>query len=206
MIPATAQRCQWETEFRRWDTDKLRRVETGTSQYDLRKIISLLCKDQKVTREKQLGGLEEGHEETAEVQARRPASSTSRPSPAAPTSTTSSSRAAAVLLKTGSSGSRQTDREWVVGQVDWYDKDRKPSLPRVYYFLTYRWQNTFSSCNRITKLNFYTILRQIYSLNSKDKLFWYVVRTCDVSERKLNSKNSGWFVSKNLFLKCISKQ
>ena len=206
MIPATAQRCQWETEFRRWDTDKLRRVETGTSQYDLRKIISLLCKDQKVTREKQLGGLEEGHEETAEVQARRPASSTSWPSPAAPTSTTSSSRAAAVLLKTGSSGSRQTDREWVVGQVDWYDKDRKPSLPRVYYFLTYRWQNTFSSCNRITKLNFYTILRQIYSLKSKDKLFWYVVRTCDVSERKLNSKNSGWFFSKNLFLKCISKQ
>ena len=108
MIPATAQRCWWETECRQWDTDKLRRVETGTSQYDLRKIISLLCKDQKVTREKQLGGLEEGHEETAEVQARRPASSTSRPSPAAPTSTTSSSRAAAVLLKTGSSGSRET--------------------------------------------------------------------------------------------------
>merc|ERR1712240_118336 len=51
------------------DTDKLRRVETGTSQYDLRKITSLLCKDQKVTREKQLGGLEEGHEETTEVQA-----------------------------------------------------------------------------------------------------------------------------------------
>jgi len=47
----------------------LRRVETGTSQYDLRKITSLLCKDQKVTREKQLGGLEEGHEETAEVRA-----------------------------------------------------------------------------------------------------------------------------------------
>ena len=160
MIPATAQRCQWETEFRRWDTDKLRRVETVTSQYDLRKIISLLCKDQKVTREKQLGGLEEGHEETAEVQARRPASSTSRPSPAAPTSTTSSSRAAAVLLKTGSSGSRQTDREWVVGQVDWYDKDRKPSLPRLYYFLTYRWQNTFSWCNRITKQTFYKIFEQ----------------------------------------------
>merc|ERR1712020_720446 len=51
---------------RQRDTDKLRRVETGTSQYDLRKITSLLCKDQKVTREKQLGGLEEGHEETAE--------------------------------------------------------------------------------------------------------------------------------------------
>jgi len=69
MIPATVQRCRWETECRQWDTDKLRRVETGTSQYDLRKIISLLCKDQKVTREKQLGGLEEGHEETAEVRA-----------------------------------------------------------------------------------------------------------------------------------------
>merc|ERR1712020_379904 len=54
---------------RQRDTDKLRRVETGTSQYDLRKITSLLCKDQKVTREKQLGGLEEGHEETAEVRA-----------------------------------------------------------------------------------------------------------------------------------------
>jgi len=166
MIPATAQRCQWETEFRRWDTDKLRRVETGTSQYDLRKIISLLCKDQKVTREKQLGGLEEGHEETAEVQARRPASSTSRPSPAAPTSTTSSSRAAAVLLKTGSSGSRP-EWECVVGQADWYkiqghhhDKDRKPSLPRLYYFLTYRWQNTFSWCNRITKQTFYKIFEQ----------------------------------------------
>jgi len=66
MIPATVQRCRWETECRQWDTDKLRRVETGTSQYDLRKITSLLCKDQKVTREKQLGGLEEGHEETAE--------------------------------------------------------------------------------------------------------------------------------------------
>ena len=129
-------------------------------------------------------------------------------SPAAPTSTTSSSRAGprrpTTTQRMGSSGSRQTDREWVVGQVDWYDK--KPSLPRVYYVLTYRWQNTFSSCNRITKLNFYTILRQIYSLNSKDKLFWYVVRTCYVSERKLNSKNSGWFFSKNLFLKCISKQ
>jgi hypothetical protein len=129
-------------------------------------------------------------------------------SPAAPTSTTSSSRAGprrpTTTQRMGSSGSRQTDREWVVGQVDWYDK--KPSLPRVYYVLTYRWQNTFSSCNRITKLNFYTILRQIYSLKSKDKLFWYVVRTCYVSERKLNSKNSGWFFSKNLFLKCISKQ
>ena len=94
-------------------------------------------------------------------------------SPAAPTSTTSSSRAGprrpTTTQRMGSSGSRQTDREWVVGQVDWYDK--KPSLPRVYYVLTYRWQNTFSSCNRITKLNFYTILRQIYSLKSKDKLF-----------------------------------
>ena len=224
MIPATVQRCRWETECRQWDTDKLRRVETGTSQYDLRKITSLLCKDQKVTREKQLGGLEEGHEETAEVRAwslqtesmessngehgvfKRRAWSLQtesmessngehggdtaweQASPAAPTSTTSSSRAGprrpTTTQRMGSSGSRQTDREWVVGQVDWYDK--KPSLPRVYYVLTYRWQNTFSSCNRITKLNFYTILRQIYSLKSKDKLFWYVVRTCDVSERKLN--------------------
>ena len=173
MIPATVQRCRWETECRQWDTDKLRRVETGTSQYDLRKIISLLCKDQKVTREKQLGGLEEGHEETAEVRARRPAPTSSRAPPAAPvpTSTTTSSRAAprrpATTHRTGSSGSRQTDRECVVGQADWYkiqghhhDKDRKPSLPRLYYFLTYRWQNTFSWCNRITKQTFYKIFEQ----------------------------------------------
>merc|ERR1712240_926942 len=111
------------------DTDKLRRVETGTSQYDLRKITSLLCKDQKVTREKQLGGLEEGHEETAEVRAWSLQTESmessngehggdtawEQASPAAPTSTTSSSKAGprrpTTTQRMGSSGSRQTDRE-----------------------------------------------------------------------------------------------
>ena len=44
-------------------------------------------------------------------------------SPAAPTSTTSSSRAGprrpTTTQRTGASGSRQTDRECVVGQADW---------------------------------------------------------------------------------------
>ena len=213
MIPATAQRCWWEAECRRWDTDELRRGDGRGHHNMIWERSKVFSARTKVTRESQLRRRRRAwrrYSMGTSMSARRPASSTSWASPAAPTSTTSSSRAAprrpTTTQRTGSSGSRQTDREWVVGQVDWYDKDRKPSLPRVYYFLTYRWQNTFSSCNRITKLNFYTILRQIYSLNSKDKLFWYVVRTCYVSERKLNSKNSGWFFSKNLFLKCISKQ
>ena len=164
MIPATVQRCRWETECRQWDTDKLSRVETGTSQYDLRKITSLLCKDQKVTREKQLGGLEEGHKETAEVQARRPASSTSWPSPAARLHLREQLQSSWRRVRRGA---ERPEWECVVGQADWYkiqghhhDKDRKPSLPRVYYFLTYRWQNTFSWCNRITKQTFYKIFEQ----------------------------------------------
>ena len=64
-------------------------------------------------------------------------------------------------------GAERPEWECVVGQADWYkiqghhhDKDRKPSLPRLYYFLTYRWQNTFSWCNRITKQTFYKIFEQ----------------------------------------------
>ena len=138
MIPATAQRCWWEAECRRWDTDELRRGDGRGHHNMIWERSKVFSARTKVTRESQLRRRRRAwrrYSMGTSMSARRPASSTSWASPAAPTSTTSSSRAAprrpTTTHRTGWSGSRQTRGESVS-----LDKLTAIRLrDRLYYFL-----------------------------------------------------------------------